>query len=97
MKSRSGGADRISTKAKLAEQLVVLGKVLVRARERNGVRQQEVAARLNLPPSYLSKTEKGARRLDVIEFLRICAAIGADPREVIGELDEELRREPESR
>ena len=74
MTSRYGGADRISAKTKLAEQLKLLGDVLVRARERAGLKQSEVAARLELPASYLSKIENGTRRLDVIELIQIAEA-----------------------
>ena len=91
-KSPHGGRDRISTKAKLADELVVLGNVLVRARERAGLKQSEVAARLALPASYLSKVENGTRRLDVIEFIQIAEAMDADPAEIIRELRKELRR-----
>ena len=91
-KSPHGGRDRISTKAKLADELVVLGSVLVRARERAGLKQSEVAARLALPASYLSKVENGTRRLDVIEFIQIAHAMNSDPAEIIRELRKELRR-----
>ena len=91
-KSPHGGRDRISTKAKLANELVVLGNVLVRARERAGLKQSEVAARLALPASYLSKVENGTRRLDVIEFIRIAQAMDSDPAEIIRELRKELRK-----
>ena len=91
-KSPHGGQDRISTKAKLADELVVLGRVLVRARERAGLKQSVVAARLALPASYLSKVENGTRRLDVIEFIQIAQAMGSDPAEIIRELRKELRR-----
>lgn len=90
MATRGGGQDRVSTKTKLAEELVVLGRVLVRARERSGLKQMEVAARLGLPASYLSKIEKGTRRLDVIELLRIAQAMDEDPAELISELRHEL-------
>ena len=91
-KSPHGGRDRISTKAKLADELVVLGNVLVRARERAGLKQSEVAARLALPASYLSKVENGTRRLDVIELIRIAQAMDSDPAEIIRELRKELRK-----
>ena len=91
-KSPHGGRDRISTKAKLADELVVLGNVLVRARERAGLKQSEVAARLALPASYLSKVENGTRRLDVIEFIQIAQAMDSDPAEIIRELRKELRK-----
>ena len=89
MATRAGGQDRVSTKAKLARELVVLGAVLSRAREQRKIKQSDLAAKLQLPASYLSKIEKGARRLDVIEFLRIAEAMEADPSDLI----EEVRRE----
>ena len=90
MARRTGGADRVSTKAKLAPELVVLGEVLVRAREERGLKQSDVAARLGLPASYMSKVENGTRRLDVIEFVRIAQAIGTDPAKIIDDLEREL-------
>ena len=92
MKSRHGGADRVSTKAKLAEELKLLGEVLVRARERAGMKQSDVAARLALPASYLSKVENGTRRLDVIELIQIAEAMDSDPAELIRVLQKVLRR-----
>jgi transcriptional regulator with XRE-family HTH domain len=85
-----GGADRISTKVKLGAELLVLGRVLTSLRERAGLRQSEVAARLGLPASYLSKVENGTRRLDVIEFVRLVDAMGLDASEAIAELQREL-------
>jgi transcriptional regulator with XRE-family HTH domain len=90
MTTRHGGADRVSTKAKLADELIVLGRVLVHARERAKLKQADVAARLGLPASYLSKIEKGTRRLDVIELIRIAEAMGVDPAEIVRELEREL-------
>ena len=92
MATRSGGQDRVSTKAKLAYELVVLGRVLVRARESRGLKQSDVAAALGLPASYLSKVENGTRRLDVIELVHIAEALGADPAEIVAELQSELRK-----
>lgn len=45
--------------------------------------QTVVAKRLGKPPSYVAKYEGGDRRLDVLEFLDIAAAIGFDPHAVI--------------
>ena len=92
MKSRHGGADRVSTKSKLAEELKILGEVLVRARQRAGLKQSDVAARLALPASYLSKVENGTRRLDVIELIQIAEAMDADPAEIIQALERALRK-----
>lgn len=90
MASAHGGQDRISTKAKLAGELIVLGEVLVRARERSGLKQREVAERLGMPASYLSKMESGTRRMDVIELIRVAEAMKSDPAEIIRALQEAL-------
>ena len=90
MTAPRGGADRVSTKTKLAHELRVLGEVLVRARERAGLKQAEVAARLGLPASYLSKIESGTRRLDVIELIRIAEAMEMDPAALIAEVQKAL-------
>ncbi len=92
MTSRHGGADRVSTKSKLAGELAVLGQVLAATRERAGLKQTELAVKLGVPPSYLSKVENGTRRLDVIELVHIAEAMGVDPREIVGDLQQELRK-----
>jgi len=38
--------------------------------------QAELAARLEQPQSYVSKFEIGERRLDFVETLRVCEALG---------------------
>lgn len=48
--------------------------------------QTVVADRLGRPPSYVAKYEGGDRRLDVLEYLDVAAAIGFDPCEVIRSL-----------
>ena len=93
MASRAGGSDRISTKSKLAPDLLILGRVLVEAREARGLKQSVVAERLGLPPSYLSKVENGTRRLDVIEFVRIAEAMETDPADIVRALVTSLRAE----
>jgi transcriptional regulator with XRE-family HTH domain len=48
--------------------------------------QEEIARRLGRPQSFVSKYELGERRLDVVELLEVCAALGVDVRYVIREL-----------
>ena len=90
MKSRHGGQDRVSTNSKLAAELRILGEVLVRARERAGFKQSDIATKLGLPASYLSKIENGTRRLDVIELIRIAEAMNVDPAELVRQLERAL-------
>ena len=90
MTSPNGGQDRVSTKAKLAEELVLLGEILVRTRESAGLKQREVAEKLGLPASHLSKIEAGTRRMDVIELIHLAEAMGREPEEIVRELKTQL-------
>ncbi|HMC21013.1 MAG TPA: helix-turn-helix transcriptional regulator [Thermoanaerobaculia bacterium] len=65
---------------------------MVRARERAGLKQSDVAAKLGLPASYLSKVENGTRRLDVIELIQIAEAMETDPASIVRELQKALRK-----
>jgi helix-turn-helix protein len=56
-----------------------LRELLVARRKAAGLTQTVVAKRLGKPPSYVAKYEGGDRRLDVLEFLDVAAAIGFDP------------------
>ncbi|WP_028137593.1 helix-turn-helix domain-containing protein [Bradyrhizobium japonicum] len=53
--------------------------ILVAARHKAGIRQQALAKKLRKPQSFVAKYEGGERRLDVIEFIVIAEALGADP------------------
>ena len=52
--------------------------MLVAAREEAGLTQVEVAARLNKPQSFVSKYERGERRLDFTEFVELADVLGLD-------------------
>jgi transcriptional regulator with XRE-family HTH domain len=52
-----------------------LTAVLRAMREEAGVRQVELAERLDRPQSYVSKYETGERRLDLVELRAICLAL----------------------
>jgi transcriptional regulator with XRE-family HTH domain len=54
------------------------------AREAAGLSQRELSAKLRRSDSYISKFEAGERRLEVCEFLDVCAAIKVDARDLIG-------------
>lgn len=60
---------------------------LVEARQKNNLTQQEVASRVGKPQSYVSKYESGERRLDVVEFLDVCKALGVKPISILERLD----------
>lgn len=72
----SRSASRIRKSVHSPEQQA-LRKLLIEAR--GGLTQQKVAERLNTHQSFVAKYEGGERRLDVVEFVVIARAIGADP------------------
>ncbi|MHB8302885.1 MAG: helix-turn-helix domain-containing protein [Acidobacteriaceae bacterium] len=54
-------------------------ELLVDVRKRADLTQAELSLRLNRPQSFVSKYERGERRLDVIEFGEVAKALGVDP------------------
>ncbi|MGA3242387.1 MAG: helix-turn-helix transcriptional regulator [Bryobacteraceae bacterium] len=60
-----------------------LCELLKMQRKAAGLTQTVVAKRLAKPPSYVAKYEGGDRRLDVLEFVDVAAAIGFDPSKLI--------------
>lgn len=62
-----------------APEYQTLRALLVQAREEAGLSQAEVAERLGRAQTFVSKYELGDRRLDVIDYLRVCDVLGIDP------------------
>ena len=65
----------------------VITNLLVEARKAAGLTQVELAAQLQRPQSYVSKVERGERRLDVIEFLEVARALQLDVVAFLHQLD----------
>jgi len=66
---------------------------LVAVRKDAGVTQIELAERLGKPQQFVSKYERGDRRVDLIEFVAVCRALRVDPKEAFALV---LRRLPKS-
>ena len=62
----------IDEQAKIREQFI-------QARRSAGLTQVGLAERLKRPQSFVSKYERGERKLDVIEFCEVCRALEVDP------------------
>jgi transcriptional regulator with XRE-family HTH domain len=62
------------------------------ARTRLGVTQGELAARLDATQSFVSKCERGERRLDVIELQLWCKALGLRMPDFVKQLERRLDR-----
>lgn len=55
------------------------------------ITQVELAEKLGRPQSFVSKVERGERRLDVIEFCEVAEALGHNPAELL-QMFVDLRR-----
>ena len=77
-------------KSVYTEAYQVLLRELVEHRRSAGITQQELAEKLEKPQSFISKFERGERRLDVVEFLEIARVIGADAQAILEKIAAEL-------
>jgi transcriptional regulator with XRE-family HTH domain len=65
-------------------------ELLVEARKDADLTQAELSLRLNRPQSFVSKYERGERRLDVVEFGEVARALGIDPVNFLARLYREI-------
>jgi transcriptional regulator with XRE-family HTH domain len=63
-----------------------LVKAIRQKREASGLTQIDVAKRLRVNQSWVSKLESGQHPIDVVQFLAFARAIGFDPIKVIREI-----------
>jgi transcriptional regulator with XRE-family HTH domain len=68
----------------------IFRELLVELREQKGLTQVDVATQLGKPQSYVSKYERGERRLDVIEMLSIADVLEINPAHVLRDLIKKL-------
>jgi ribosome-binding protein aMBF1 (putative translation factor) len=76
--NRAGEGSLRVTKSVFSERYDQFRHLLIEARKAAGFTQAGLAQRLKRPQSYVSKYERGERRLDVVEFLDVAEAIGVD-------------------
>lgn len=62
---------------------ILFGKYIKEARERKKLSQHEVAVRLGLSQSYVSRIEKGEREVDLAVAIKLCEVLGYDLRDFI--------------
>ncbi len=74
------------------KQHQAVGVALARARERSGLTQQQLAKALRKPQSFISNFERGQRRIDVLELIRIVDALGSDPQALFADVLARLGR-----
>ncbi len=65
----------------------LLRSLLIERREALSLRQIELAHRLGVPQSFVSKYENGERRLDILELRQICLAMEMSLGEFVSKLE----------
>jgi transcriptional regulator with XRE-family HTH domain len=73
--------------------------VLKAARKRAGVSQIDLAERLGNTQTFVSKCERGERRIDAVELVEFAEALGVPPLSLLGEYLEQraAKLRPQSR
>lgn len=68
----------------------ILRTALIRERKAAGLQQADVAAHLGRPQSFVSKYERGERRLDFVELIAVAHALGVEPATFVARLAEAM-------
>lgn len=69
----------MASRDKFDREYRAIVEALKRSRKAAGVTQWDLARALGTDQSQISKLERSERRLDIMDYLRICQAIGIDP------------------
>jgi len=67
------------------EDYRLLIQMVRETREREGVAQSDLATRVGVTQTFISKVERGERRLDPVELIEILEALEVTPTEWISE------------
>jgi transcriptional regulator with XRE-family HTH domain len=73
-----------------SHQYQVFRSLLIVAREASGLTQVQIAERLGKPQSFISKYERGERRLDFSEFIELADVLHIDTNAFIDAYRSEL-------
>lgn len=66
-------------------------QLLRQTRTKAELTQTQLAKKLEVQQSFVSKYESGERRLDVLELRRVCAALNLSLAEFVRRLDNEIK------
>lgn len=79
------------TKLGTVEHIILVG-LLKEVRVNAGLRQVDLAEKLKIPQSMVSKYEVGERRIDLLELRDICAALEISLIEFVQELEKRIEQ-----
>lgn len=77
-------------KSLFSKDYAVFLKVLIEARKKAGLTQKQLAERLGITQSVISKCERGERRLDIVELRQWCSAIDITLLNFIADFEQRL-------
>lgn len=69
----------------------LLSKRLREVREELGITQMDLSATLGQSQTFVSNLERGNRRIDIVELLDLCDALGIDLVEFLAEFQASVR------
>jgi transcriptional regulator with XRE-family HTH domain len=69
------------------KQYAALLEALIGARSRHRLNQRALAKLLRKPQTYVSKYERGERRMDIVELIEICKALNIAPAALIRKVE----------
>lgn len=72
-------------------------RLLIEARKAANLTQLELADIISRRQTFVSKYERGERRLDVLELIKIARCLGIDPHAIIDEIENSVAPESEGR
>ncbi len=78
---------KIPNEKRQREKFLLLLKEM---RQKHGVTQVELAKKLGVPQSFVSKYESGERQLDILELRQICQLVGISFDDFVRQLEEKL-------
>jgi len=81
---------RTLSKTRLAHEQAAFLMLLREIRQEAGLRQRDLAERIGLPQSFVSKCESGERRLDIVELRALCAALGVSLSDFVDRLEKKI-------
>jgi len=74
-----------------SDHYAVFLQVLRKARQRAGLTQTQLAQRIRETQTFVSKCERGERRIDVIELRTFCRAFGSSLKQFVSALEKAIR------
>ena len=77
-------------KSVFSDEYDIFRQCMIVARKEAQLTQEVLARYLKKPQSFVAKYESGERRLDVVEFVLIIRAIGADPYSIIRKIEQAI-------